>query len=155
MSLTANYDYCAEFTIEVIRSIFHEAFRDETVAGDPMFPHNFGPFDRNFSGRAATINVRVYDDVDRPADLEFQDTKHMRFTFPIDISVKLHDSPDPTLSEVILASVVKVPAALATWLESHANNVAADDLADILAELESMSDDEARALLASEQPEVS
>ena len=117
MSLTANYDYCAEFTIEVIRSIFHEAFRDETVAGEPMFPHNFGPFERNFSGRAATINVRVYDDIDRPADLEFQDTKRMRFTFPIDISVKLHDAPDPTLSEVILASVVKVPAALATWEE--------------------------------------
>jgi hypothetical protein len=117
MSLTANYDYCAEFTIAVIRSIFHEAFRDETVGGEPAFPHDFGPLERNFSGRAATVRVRVYDDMDRPADLEFQDTKHIRFTFPIDISVILHDSPDPTLSEMVLAAIVKVPAALATWEE--------------------------------------
>jgi hypothetical protein len=47
------------------------------------------------------------------------------------------------------------PAALATWIDSHASSAAAGDLADILAELDSMSDDEARALLASEQGEVS
>jgi hypothetical protein len=117
MSLTANYDYCAEFTIEVIRSIFHEAFRDETVGGEPAFPHNFGPFERDFSGRAATVNARIYDDIDRPADLAFQDTKRMRFTFPVDISVVLHDSPDPTLSEIILTGVISVPASLATWEE--------------------------------------
>jgi hypothetical protein len=35
------------------------------------------------------------------------------------------------------------PSALATWLEAQTN----DELADILAELESLSDEEARALL--------
>jgi amino acid adenylation domain-containing protein len=46
------------------------------------------------------------------------------------------------------------PAALARWLESNASDAAAGDLADILAELDSMSDDEARALLAGEQREA-
>jgi len=47
------------------------------------------------------------------------------------------------------------PAALAAWLDAHVNDVAADDLADILAELEGMTDDEARALLSHDQQEVS
>ena len=40
------------------------------------------------------------------------------------------------------------PAGLATWLEGHVAGVAADDLSDILAELDGMTDDDARTLLS-------
>jgi amino acid adenylation domain-containing protein len=42
------------------------------------------------------------------------------------------------------------PATLAAWLDAHTLSAAGDDLADILAELDSLSDDEARALLSAD-----
>lgn len=117
MALTGNYDYCVELTIDVVREIFHEAFRDETVDGEPMFPHNLGPISQNFSGRNATIYVKVYDDESRPADLTFADEQHIRFSIPFDIDVELDDSPDPTLSKITLRALIGIPGLLDTWEE--------------------------------------
>ena len=55
MSLTANFDYCVAARHSVpVKTIFHLALKNEE-----MFPHNVGPFARNFSGRQLTVDGRV------------------------------------------------------------------------------------------------
>ena len=95
MSLTANFDYCVELGIGPVRTIFHLAFKDEG-----RFPHNIGPVSREFSGRSMNISVRVMDDEDDPADLDFADATHVRFTFPFELTAEVPDAPDPSLGRV-------------------------------------------------------
>ena len=63
------------------------------------------------------ISVRVYDDDDRPASLEFQDEKHILFTFPFDLTAETPDAPDPSLSRVTMQVVIEVPGKLDNWPE--------------------------------------
>ena len=107
MSLTANFDFCVELGIEQVKEIFHLAFKSED-----RYPHNVGPLTRDFTGHQVTINVRVLDDDDRPADLSFQDDKHILFSFPFDLTAETPDSPDPSLSRVTLQVQVDIPAKL-------------------------------------------
>jgi len=112
MSLTANFDYCVELGIASVREIFHLAFKSED-----RYPHNVGPFARTLSGREFSIEVRVHDDEDRPSELDFQDEKHMLFTFPFDLTAETEDAPDPSLSRITLQVVVEIPGKLNTWPE--------------------------------------
>ncbi|WP_225031050.1 hypothetical protein [Paraburkholderia sp. XV] len=121
MSLTANFDYCVELGIGPVRSIFHLAFKNEQ-----RFPHNVGPFVRNFSGRTVNVSVFVLDDDTDPADLTFADPKHISFSFPFDITVEVPDAPDPSLSRITLKSRVNVPALLSSWTEDGADVLGLD-----------------------------
>ena len=112
MSLTANFDYCVELGIASVREIFHLAFKSED-----RYPHNVGPFVRTLSGREFNIWVRVHDDEDRPSELDFQDEKHMLFTFPFDLTAETLDAPDPSLSRITMQVVVEIPGKLNTWAE--------------------------------------
>ena len=71
--------------------------------------------ERDFGGRPATVQVRLLDDADDPADLSFQDEKHILFDLPIEIQVETPDAPDPALSQVTLASTIRAPGRLETW----------------------------------------
>jgi hypothetical protein len=110
MSTTSNFDYCVELGLEPVKAIFHLALKNEE-----LFPHNVGPLSRNFSGVDMTINVRLIDDADSPADLSFEDDKHIRFVLPIEITAQIPDAPDPSLSQVTVRSSVSAPGALAVW----------------------------------------
>src|SRR5262249_20644591 len=103
---------CVELGIAQVREIFHLAFKQED-----RYPHNVGPFQRVLSGRQMTVQVKVHDDESRPADLRFQDEKHMVFSFPFDITVETADAPDPALSRVTLRAEVDIPSLLTTWSE--------------------------------------
>jgi hypothetical protein len=113
MSLTSNFDLCAQLGIDSVKQIFHLAFKSED-----LYPHSVGPFTRNLSGQNVTVQVSVLDDDTDPADLSFADEKHVRFTFPFVINVAVPDSPDPSLTSVTLHAVVSVPALLTSWTES-------------------------------------
>ncbi len=110
MSLTANFDYCVEMGLAPVKAIFHLALKNED-----LFVHNIGPFNRHYSGRDFSISVRLLDDVDAPADLEFADAKHIRFFLPFELTVEVPDAPDPSLARVTLRATGTVPGALATW----------------------------------------
>lgn len=110
MSNTSNFDYCVQFGIEAVREIFHLALKNEEI-----FPHNLPPMMRDFGGHPATIQVRLLDDADAPADLTFQDEKHILFDLPIEIQVETPDAPDPELSQVTLKATVKAPGRLESW----------------------------------------
>ena len=110
MSLTANFDYCVEFALGPVKAIFHLALKNEE-----LFPHNVGPFDRDFGGHPATVTARLLDDLDAGADLSFEDSKHIRFTIPFELTVEVPDAPDPSLSRVTLRTALTAPGALATW----------------------------------------
>lgn len=110
MSNTSNFDYCVQFGIVAVREVFHLALKNED-----LFPHNLPPMERDFGGRPATVQVRLLDDADDPADLSFQDEKHILFDLPIEIQVETPDSPDPALSQVTLTSTIQAPGRLDTW----------------------------------------
>jgi hypothetical protein len=110
MSLTSNFDYCVQFGLAPVKAIFHLALKNEE-----LFPHNVGPFQRDFDGHPATINVELLDDMDASADLSFQDQKHIRFTFPFKLTVEVPDSPDPSLAKVTLSAALTAPGALKSW----------------------------------------
>lgn len=110
MSNTANFDFCVQTSVDVTREIFHLAFKNED-----LFPHNIGPFDRSLGGLAARVSVVVLDDESRPADLSFEDDKHIRFRLPNDITVEIADAPDPALSRVTLSSTASFPGRLDSW----------------------------------------
>lgn len=110
MSLTANFDYCVQLGLGPVKAIFHLALKNEE-----LFPHNVGPFVRNFSGQQLTVKVAMLDDDTSPADLEFSDDKHIRFFMPFRMSVETLDSPDPSLSSVTLQATCTLPGALASW----------------------------------------
>lgn len=112
MNLTSNFDYCIELGIASVKEIFHLAFKSED-----RYPHNVGPLTRTYSGRQFTINVRVLDDEDKPADLSFKDEKHILFSFPFELTAETTDAPDPSLSRVTLEARVSVPALLTSWEE--------------------------------------
>ncbi len=112
MNLTSNFDFCVELGISSVKEIFHLAFKSEH-----RYPHNVGPVTRNFSGREFTINVRVLDDEDKPADLSFQDDKHILFSFPFELQAQTADAPDPALSEILLEAQAAIPALLTAWDE--------------------------------------
>lgn len=112
MSTTSNFDYCVETSIGVTREIFHLAFKNEAI-----FPHNVGPFDRDLGGLNAHVSVVVLDDDSRPADLTFEDDKHIRFRVPNDITVEIADAPDPALSRVTLSSTASFLGRLDSWLD--------------------------------------
>ncbi|MCK6528607.1 hypothetical protein L6R50_13975 [Myxococcota bacterium] len=119
MSLTGGYDYCVQLTIEVVREIFHQAFKQED-----RFPHNFGPVDRTFTVPGATplaaqVRVRVYDEVGRPADLWFESVDVVRFSFPVDIQVDIADAPSPELSKIVLSTVIEAPGRLVQFPPSE------------------------------------
>jgi hypothetical protein len=99
VSLTSNFDFCVQLSIAAVREIFHLAFKNED-----LFPHNVGPFDRAFSGRVMRISAHLLDDMDAPADLSFQDEKHIRFSLPFELRVEAPDAPDPALSSITLRS---------------------------------------------------
>lgn len=110
MSNTANFDYCVQLGLAPVRAIFHLALKNEE-----LFPHNVGPFQRDFGGHAAVITVKLLDDADSPADLTLQDDKHILFSLPIEIDVEVADSPDPSLSRVTLKATLAAPGRLDTW----------------------------------------
>ncbi|MBA3811769.1 MAG: hypothetical protein H0X27_09060 [Caulobacteraceae bacterium] len=110
MSLTANFDFCVELGLAPLKAIYHLALKNEE-----LFPHNLGPFDRNYSGEAVSVSVRMIDDLDSPADLAVADAQHIRFTVPIELTVQIPDAPDPNLSQITLRSSIQAPGALATW----------------------------------------
>ncbi len=112
MNLTSNFDFCVELGIDSVKEIFHLAFKSEH-----RYPHNVGPLTRTFSGREFTINVRVLDDEDKPADLSFQDEKHILFSFPFELQAQTADAPDPALSEILLEAQADIPALLTAWDE--------------------------------------
>lgn len=112
MNLTSNFDFCVQLGINSIKEIFHLAFKSED-----RYPHNVGPLSRSFAGRNFTLYVRVLDDEDKPADLEFQDDKHIRFFFPVEIEAQTEDAPDPNLSQILLEATVSIPALLTSWDE--------------------------------------
>lgn len=113
MSLTSNFDYCVETGIAQVRDIFHLAFMTED-----RYPHEIGPVERIFSGRQVTLWIRVLDDADRPADLTFQDEKHILFLLPFELTAETSGAPDPTLSRVTLEVRVSIPALLTSWVEN-------------------------------------
>ena len=112
MNLTSNFDFCVELGIDSVKEIFHLAFKSED-----RYPHNVGPLTRTLSGREFTINVRVLDDEDKPADLSFQDEKHILFSFPFELQAQTRDAPDPSLSEIVLEAQTSIPALLTSWDE--------------------------------------
>jgi hypothetical protein len=111
MSLTANFDYCVEMTIEKVREIFHLAFKSED-----RYPHNIEK-QIPFGGHTVDISVRVLDDEDRASSLDFQDEKHMLFSFPFDLTAETPDAPDPSLSRITMQVRVEVPGKLDHWPE--------------------------------------
>ncbi|HET9051827.1 MAG TPA: hypothetical protein VFO60_08990 [Candidatus Dormibacteraeota bacterium] len=113
MSLTSNFDYCIELSLDVTKTIFHLAFKNEK-----LFPHNIGPLQRTFAGHAATVYVTALDDMDRPADLSFQDDKHILFSIPFDVSVSIPDAPDPALAKLTISATAQIPGRLDSWTES-------------------------------------
>ena len=110
MSTTSNFDYCVQTSIAVTREIFHLAFKNEA-----LFPHNVGPFDRPLGSLSARISVVVLDDETRPADLTFEDDKHIRFRVPNDITVEIAEAPDRALSRITLSSTATFLGRLDTW----------------------------------------
>ena len=113
MSLTGNFDYCVQMGIQQVREIFHLAFKSED-----RYPHNIGPIEHPLPGeRVVMVNVRVHDDESRPAELHFEDLKHMRFSFPFDLTVETEDAPDPELSRVTMQVRVEVLGLLTAWDE--------------------------------------
>jgi hypothetical protein len=110
MNLTSNFDFCVELGGAPVRAIFHLALKNEE-----LFPHNIGPFTRNYFGRVMTIDGRLLDDLDSPADLAFDGEKHLRFSMPFEVTARIPDAPDPALSRVTITSVVSVPGKLDTW----------------------------------------
>jgi len=113
MSLTGNFDYCVQMGIEQVREIFHLAFKSEE-----RYPHNVGPITHPLpGGREVIVNVRVHDDESRTAALHFEDLKHMRFSFPFDLTVETEDAPDPELSRVTMQVRVEVLGLLSSWPE--------------------------------------
>ena len=110
MNLTSNFDYCVELGLGPLKAIFHLALKNED-----LFPHNIGPFQRNYSGESVSVSVRLIDDDDSPADLSLADAKHIAFSLPIEITALIPDAPDPSLSQVTLRSTIVAPGALATW----------------------------------------
>lgn len=110
MSNTSNFDFCVQFGIEAVREVFHLALKNED-----LFPHNLPPMSRDFGGHAATVRVRLLDDMTDGAELSFQDEKHILFDLPIEIQVETPDAPDPSLSSVTLTSTIRAPGRLETW----------------------------------------
>lgn len=104
MSNTSNFDFCIELGLATVEEIFHLAFKDES-----LFPHNIGPIDQTFSGQPATITVAVLDDMSNPASLSLQDATHILFSLPIQLTVQLPDSPDPSLTRLVLSCVAQIP----------------------------------------------
>lgn len=121
MNLTSNFDFCVELGINPVKAIFHLAFKHED-----LFPHNVGPFVRNLSGQTVQVTVRVLDDNDSPADLSFQDAKHIRFSIPFELSAQTPDAPDPSLSQVTLKVRAEIPGALTSWVVDGADQLGVD-----------------------------
>ncbi len=126
MSTTSNFDYCVQTSLAVTREIFHLAFKNEV-----LFPHNVGPFDRPLTGLTAHISVVVLDDETRPADLTFEDDKHLRFHVPNDITVEIPEAPDPALSRITLSSTATFLGRLDTWDDDAGEPVLGVSFADI------------------------
>jgi hypothetical protein len=104
VSNTSNFDFCIEIGLDTVKEIFHLAFKNET-----LFPHNIGPISENFSGQPATINVTVLDDTSNPADLSLQDSTHILFSLPIQMTVELPNAPDPSLSRLVISCTAQIP----------------------------------------------
>ena len=117
MSITSNFDFCIELGLESVKQIFHLALKNEH-----LFPHTLGPFTRTLSGHDATVNVSVLDDNDRPANLSFQDPKHLLFDIPFDIHVEIPSAPDPSLSMLTISATANVPGRLDSWSDSSSGN---------------------------------
>jgi len=112
MNLTSNFDFAVELGIATVKDIFHLAFKSEDI-----YPHNVGPININLSGQPAEIHVRALDDETDPADLSFQDEKHILFSIPFEITAQLPNAPDPSLSLITMKSRAEIPGKLDTWPE--------------------------------------
>lgn len=121
MSRTSNFDYCVQLSIAAIRAIFHLALKNEA-----LFPHNLGPFTRNYSGQQVSVAVALLDDMDAPADLTFGQNNQIIFSLPLRLTIQVPDSPDPSLSTVSLAATVLAPGALKTWPENGEDRLGID-----------------------------
>lgn len=128
MSNTSNFDYCVQTSIDVTREIFHLAFKNEAI-----FAHNIGPLDRNLGSLNANVSVVVLDDESRPADLTFEDDKHIRFRVPNDITVEIAEAPDPALSRITLSSTASFLGRLASWSDDAGEPVLGITFDDIVA----------------------
>jgi hypothetical protein len=121
MSRTSNFDYCVQLSIAAIRAIFHLALKNEA-----LFPHNLGPFLRNYSGQQVSVAVALLDDMDAPADLTFGEANQIIFSLPLRLTIQVPDSPDPSLSTVSLAATVLAPGGLKTWPENGEDRLGVD-----------------------------
>lgn len=128
MSTTSNFDFCVETSIDVTREIFHLAFKNEA-----LFPHNIGPLTRRLGSLTARVSVVVLDDETRPADLSFEDEKHLRFRIPNDITVEMTGAPDPALSRITLSSTASFLGRLDTWDDDAGEPVLGVTFADVTA----------------------
>ena len=128
MSNTSNFDFCVETSIDVTREIFHLAFKNEV-----LFPHNIGPLTRPLGSLSARVSVVVLDDETRPADLSFEDDKHIRFRIPNDITVEVAEAPDPALSRITLSSTASFLGRLDTWDDDAGEPVLGVTFADVTA----------------------
>ena len=121
MSRTSNFDYCVQLSIAAIRAIFHLALKNEA-----LFPHNLGPFPRNYSGQQVSVAVALLDDMDAPADLTFGPDNQIIFSLPLRLTIQVPDIPDPSLSTVSLAATVLAPGGLKTWPENGEDRLGVD-----------------------------
>jgi len=123
MSLTSNFDFCVEISLEAVKAIFHLALKSEE-----RYPHNVDGLPRTVDGHAITVDVHILDDDDRPADLRFADDTHIAFSFPFDVIVHMPDAPDPSLTSITMQVRVEVPALLTSWKEPDPGGTLADVL---------------------------
>jgi hypothetical protein len=126
MNLTSNFDIAVELGIDSVKQIFHLAFKSEDI-----FPHNIGPIDANVFGQAVQVSITVLDDMTNPADLSFQDSTHILFTIPFQMAVQVPGSPDPSLSEINLQTVISVPGLLASWTDASNDPVLGIDFSGV------------------------
>ncbi len=113
MNLTSNFDFAVELGIASVKDIFHLAFKSEDI-----YPHNIGPIPLNLSGQPVTVYVKALDDDTDPADLSFQDEKHILFSIPFELSVQAPGAPDPSLSQITIKSRANIPGKLDAWPEN-------------------------------------
>jgi hypothetical protein len=104
VSNTSNFEFCVELSLATVQEIFHLAFKNEA-----LFPHNIGPISETFSGQAATVSVTVLDDDSNPANVTLQDSTHLLFSLPIQMTVEIPGAPDPSLSHLVLSCVAQIP----------------------------------------------
>mgnify|MGYP001187785688 CR=1 FL=1 len=127
MNLTSNFDFAVEMGIDIVREIFHLAFKSEDI-----YPHNIGPINLTLSGQPVAVYVKALDDETDAADLSFLDQKHILFSIPFEVNVQAPGAPDPSLSSITLKARANVPGKLDNWPE-NGTDILGINFADITA----------------------